>query len=406
MDDDEDDDVKKLCTECIGNKTFTKWIAGNGKRGKCDFNRSHGRKHVVVSVVSFAERVDEWFRENYGHGEEYPVFEGDSDSPSYETSGDPYKYIMAEELECDEAVVEAISDKLPDADWHDISQGDQAFYDDTANYESRERRSRAEEDEYWYEHRISYQWDDFCKAVQYENRFFKTKERLDDLFGKPEEYNSGETKPIYILKKGTRIYRARLLDDEFTEQHLEEGPDLALGAPPQHRARAGRMNVEFIPVFYGSFSDETAIAEIRPSIRDRIAIGHFALRKDLQVFDFTAFSRSNRRNDPEIYSHTRFDFVSQMEEEISKPILPYEKQREYIATQIVAEYLREYFKCDAIIFRSSMHTGKEIENRNIVIFGRYEDFLGGGNRQILDLTKHRIREVTNVIFTTVDDVIF
>ena len=29
-----------------------------------------------------------------------------------------------------------------------------------------------------------------------------------------------------------------------------------------------------------------------------------------------------------------------MEEEISKPILPYEKQREYIATQIVAEYLR------------------------------------------------------------------
>jgi hypothetical protein len=41
-----------------------------------------------------------------------------------------------------------------------------------------------------------------------------------------------------------------------------------------------------------------------------------------------------------------------------------------------------------------------------VIFGRHKDFLGGGNRQILDLTKHKIREVTNVVFTTVDDVIF
>jgi hypothetical protein len=120
MNDDEDEDLKQLCTECIGNKIFAKWVADNGKRGKCDFNRSHGRKHAVVSVESFAEHVDEWFRENYGHGEEYPVFEGDSDNPSYETSGDPYKYIMAEELECDEAVVEAISDKLPDADWHDI----------------------------------------------------------------------------------------------------------------------------------------------------------------------------------------------------------------------------------------------------------------------------------------------
>jgi hypothetical protein len=401
-----EEEAEHLCTDCIGNKVFGQWIRSNGKRGKCDFNESHGRKHAVVSVKTFAAYVDEWFRENYGHGEEYPVFEGDSDSPTYATYGEPYKFILADELECDEAVVDAISTQLPDADWHDISQGDEAFYDDTANYESRdsaERRSRQEEQEYWYENKISYQWDDFCKAVQYERRFFRIKEQLDDLFGKPEEYNSGETKPIYVLKKNTTIYRARLLDDAFTEKQLNEAPALALGAPPQEKARAGRMNVEFIPAFYGAFSSETAIAEIRPSIGDRIAIGQFILHRDLKVFDFTAFSRSARLHDPKIYSHTRYDFVSEMEEEISKPVLGYEKQREYMATQIVAEYLREYFNCDAAIFRSSMHKGREIENRNIVIFGPPGDFRGGGSRQILDLKEHSIKRVTNVTFQIAED---
>jgi hypothetical protein len=400
------DDVQNLCTDCIGSEIFAQWIRKNGKRGRCSFNKSHGSKHAVVSVEAFATYVDEWFRENYGHGEEHAVFEGDHDSPTYITYGDPYKSIMTDELECDEAVVEAISDKLPDADWHDISQGDEAFYDDTANYESRdsaERRSRQEEEEYWYENRVAYQWEDFCKAVQYERRFFRVKEQLDDLFGKPEEYNSGETKPIYILKRATTIFRARLLDDAFTEKQLDESPALALGAPPQDRARAGRMNVEFIPAFYGAFSSETAVAEIRPSIGDRIAIGQFRLHRDIKVFDFTAFSRSDRLDDSKIYSHTRYDFVSQMEEEISKPVLGYEKQREYIATQIVAEYLREYFKCDAVIFRSSMHKGQEIENRNIVIFGSQGDFLGGGSRQILDLKSHSIRQVSNVTFETIQD---
>lgn len=403
--DEEDEEARRVCSECIGNQTYANWIKDNGKRGQCDFSRSHGRTYTAVSIASFAEHVDKWFRENYDRGDEYPIFEGESDSPTYQTYGEPYKDIMLNELECDDAIIDALSEKLPDADWHDISQGDYAFYDDTANYESRDsanRRSQQEEEEYWYEHRISYQWNDFCRGVQYEKRFFRTKEKLDGLFGEPKEYYSGKTTPLYTLKKGATIYRARLLDDDFTEQHLESDPAIALGAPPQNKAPAGRMNVELIPAFYGAFSEKTAIAEIRPSIGDKIAIGQFSLLKDLRVFDFTAFS-SNRKDDPEIYSHTRYDFISQMEEEIGKPILPYEKQREYIATQIVAEYLREYFDCDAVIYRSSMHKGREIENRNIVIFGQQIDFLGGGSRQILDFVRHKTRKVINVVFTTNDD---
>src|SRR5262249_37666705 len=155
-----------------------------------------------------------------------------------------------------------------------------------------------------------------------------------------------------------------------------KNPAAELSAPPKERARAGRMNVEYIPAFYGAFSEATAIAEMRPSIGDQIAIGEFSLQKPIKVFDFTIFSRVKSERWKEAYAHTRYDFLTQMENEISKPILPFEKQREYIATQIVAEYLREYFECDAVIFRSSMHKGEQSDNRNVVIFYRGIDFVG------------------------------
>jgi hypothetical protein len=62
------------------------------------------------------------------------------------------------------------------------------------------------------------------------------------------------------------------------------------------------------------------------------------------------------------------DRSSQMQKEISKPVRPHERQREYIATQIVAEYLRRYFGCDAVIYRSSMERDDHILRGLAAIF--------------------------------------
>src|ERR1019366_6871199 len=91
---------------------------------------------------------------------------------------------------------------------------------------------------------------------------------------------------------------------------------------------------------------------------------------------FTAFARADRERWGEAYAHTRYDFIDQMEGEISKPILPFDRQREYIPTQIVAEYIREYFGCDAVIYRSSMIKDRDKESRNIVFLNRGEAFTG------------------------------
>ena len=384
----------------MGDKEFVKWIQAHGKRGKCDFDASHGKSRKVVAVSDFAVEVDGYFRENYGRGEEYMYATRDSDNPSYDTRGDTYREILGNDLQADGDVIDAIAENLPDADHVEIMDGGEPFYDEFSNYESLadvRAREQAEEEERWYERRFEYQWHDFCQVVQYERRFFKTKELLDALFGTPEEYDQGTIKPVYALEIGQKIYRARLLGDGFTETQLAQNPAKELGAPPKEKARAGRMSVEYIPVFYGAFSEPTAVAELRPSIGDQVAVAEFRLVRPLRVFDFTAFSR---RDVPwqESYAHTRYDFITQMQDEISKPISSFERQREYIATQIVAEYLREYFNCDAIIYQSSMHKSDKHDNRNIVIVNMGADFIGAAPTSSLALAQHNIRSIENVTY--------
>jgi RES domain len=391
----------KLCTACIADKKFAKWIRSHGERGKCDFDPSHGKSRKAIAVSEFAVEVDRYFRENYGHDEEYMYATRDSDNPSYDTRGEPYKEILINDLQADGDLIDAIAEHLPDCDHVDIMDGGEPFYDEFSNYESlagARAREEAEEAERWYERRFEYQWNDFCHIVQYERRFFKTKELLDALFGKPEEYDQGTIRPVYDLEIGQKIYRARLLDENFTEAQLNSNPAKELGAPPKEKARAGRMSVEYIPAFYGAFSEVTAVSEIRPGIGEEIAVGEFELLKKIRVFDFTAFLRSRGAAWNESYAHTRYDFITQMQDEISKPILPFERQREYIATQIVAEYLREYFNCDAIIYQSSMHKSDKDDNRNIVILNKGVDFVGAGTTSVLALSARHIRHILDVSY--------
>lgn len=378
-----DTDDPNICASCIGNRRFADWIRANGTTGHCDLDpNTHARARKVVTVKDFAEYVDEWFRETYTKGGEEWYVTADSDNIGYRQRGEPYDEILMNDLECSEDVVRAVAGVLPDATHREISKGADRFYDSGSSYESIaaiEERQRQEQEEYWFENRFTFQWREFCERVQYERRFFKLKEPLDELFGDPKEYESGSIRPVYTIPAGEKLYRARLLDDGFTEEQLNQNPSKELGAPPRDKARAGRMNVEYIPAFYAAFSEETAVAEIRPGIGENVAVGEFEVQQELRVFDFTAFSRVKDDEWKQAYEHTRYDFIKQMEDEISKPILPFERQREYIPTQMVAEYLREYFNCGAVVYRSAMIRDRSKETRNIVVLNKGVPFVGAAS---------------------------
>lgn len=386
-----EDDGKALCAKCIGGRDFSRWIKKNGSIGKCGFDASHGNRRKVVKIEEFVKEVDRYFRANYQIGEGYADISPDSDKPELGRYGEPYSFIMEELLQCEPDVLEAVIAALPDCSWHDISQGDEPFYDDTATYESiitAQNRNESFWEEYWFKSKFQFQWEDFCDTVKFTKRFFNIKELLDDLFGKPEEYSRGSIRPIYDLQADVKIFRSRAFGNSFNNDDLQKNPTKELGAPPKEKTLPGRMNVEFIPVFYGAFEEETAIAEIRPSIGEVIVIGEFFLKQPLKVFDFTVFDSVPQENQSECYKHTRYEFISQMQQEISKPILPHEKQREYIPTQIVTEYLKEHFHCDAIIYASSVHSGK----RNIAVLNRNKELVSDEDKAtlgVLSLTSYK-----------------
>jgi hypothetical protein len=87
----------------------------------------------------------------------------------------------------------------------DVKGNREAYYTDAHNFEPIEAaraREKADQDEYWFANRYSFEWEDFCAQVQFSSRFFSIKERLDGLFGKPEEYGEGPVKPLYNLAAG------------------------------------------------------------------------------------------------------------------------------------------------------------------------------------------------------------
>lgn len=336
-----EDGEKYLCTECIGDKSFSEFIENNGETGNCDFDEDHTNVKRI-SVKEFAGKVDDFFRENYCEGEEYPEFDLNSDKVYYARRGEPYDDIIYNEVLFEnDGAFESTLDNLPGPSHRELTQGAQPFYTDTTYERIDDIHKRDFQDmEYWYQEQIDFKWNEFCDVVIYKSRFFKAKEMLDELFGNIEDYKESGVKFFKELKEGHEVSRSRIAKKEEL-QKIETSPSTELGIAPSEKAGHGRLNSEFIPVWYVSENPEVAIAEVKPSISDNICIGKFKLKKQVKLFDLTALQ--------EKYPHktgkecSRFEFILELDKQMSKPISPHEAKRDYIPTQVVTEYKRVHF---------------------------------------------------------------
>lgn len=400
---DKDADEIYICTECIPNEHISEAIKSFKQSAFCSYcEESYSDFRHVVLLDAIINEIDEYFRDHYGLGKIEPRFYGDSDKPDYEQKGEDLPNCISELLRCDYDIAEVITRELNDTEYHVVKDGGEPFYDDGKCYESlaeMEAREEAERDEYWYENRVKFQWDEFCKYVKYNNRFFSIKAKLDEIFGYADSYKEGNRCPVYKISKGTKIYRARKLENGIDHNKIKHNPLKELGPPPAISAINGRMNVKHIPVFYGAFEQEVAVCETQPFIEEDVAVGEFSVTNDITVFDFTVYDRIFDKEYADSsslskYSDTRYEVLKHMQEAISKPISASNKSLDYIPTQIVTEYIREHFKVDGIIYFSSLVTNKEeSERRNIVIFDDYENGMSEYGKLSI--------EVSNVTFKCV-----
>jgi hypothetical protein len=131
-----------------------------------------------------------------------------------------------------------------------------------------------------------------------------------------------------ILGKNTPLYRARIEPADW-EGERSPIPIDKMGAPPPAKAKAGRLNPEGIPYFYGALSVETAIAEMRAWKGARITVAEYRNAHALEIVDLTV----------NVNQHARSPKVKWLSSMLGVPVHR-DDPLGYLATQFIAERIK------------------------------------------------------------------
>lgn len=141
------------------------------------------------------------------------------------------------------------------------------------------------------------------------------------------------------------------------------------------------MNPVGISVFYGAFSENVAVAEVRPPVGAVVAVGSFSLLRTVRLLDFSFFPFAYHQESifSPLYDRLRnkVGFLEKLHRRLSRPVLPSDEALEYLPTQAVAAYVANVIGLDGIIYGSTQ-VGAERDSAqqvsrslcNIALFGQ------------------------------------
>ena len=221
------------------------------------------------------------------------------------------------------------------------------------------------------------QWDRFVDTVKHLSRFtFLATPEFKNIIQEKEGHSDDilsvlrdliiEQGLVKTLAKGTKLYRARKVDDVNAEYKFTD-----ITSPPNKLAFPNRMSPAGISMFYASFEKETATNECVGGDSDGLIVGTFETAKDLRVIDLTTIPEQSFW----VNNWQENQFLHHFNENITKRVDPKDTNHlQYIPTQVFTEFLRYMFKdskghqIDGLIYGSS----KTME-KNIVLFCNQKD---------------------------------
>ena len=352
--------MSNVCTDCISEDYLSARIVQDGEVKYCDFCQSE--QNPTIGLDELAKQVHSVLQEHFYMTSPEP--EGAdlllAKEGYWEQPGKPIDYVIMDMIDSSEELTQAVRRYLSeeyDPNWKD-ALSEPCPYDKFSQYEERPIDT--------YEFRES--WTLFRQEILTQSRFFNkaAKSVLDYLFEGVTQLETSEGDPVVrALSSSDAIFRARLAKSEEVMDEILKGAPSSLGAPPMRYAGAGRMNAEGISMFYGATDVDTCIAEIRPPIGGYIVIGRFTPLRTLRLLDLTrlreVYLRGSLFNAEHMESLSRVQFLKQLETELSRPVIPDSESREYIPTQVVAEYLGAHLDMilDGIMFSSSQTAANE-----------------------------------------------
>lgn len=382
---------KFLCTHHFSNPYLSGFIATNGVSGYCSYC---GHEGTVIDLAVFVEYIGKRLAEYLEDINDAGLF---LESMLYDDDDEEIPglirrcgYIAPADADFYESTEEAMVDfdLVPDSDslYEDIASnlylGDKIRRDPTSPLLSDE---------------LSFLWHQFSSLVRYRQRytFFRSSLFQEDLRQSSNALSdilaelSGLVQLVErTLPMGSRLYRCRPAMPSDTIEGFND-----VTAPPAKFAKANRLSPTGISMFYGSFDEDTPLAETLNYANTSQVIyrGAFKTKKDLSVIDLCRIPKIDFWMPS---GWQEYSFLHDFHEEISKPIGKEDNPDiEYIPSQIFTEYLRHLCKAssgepyDGIIYQSSL-TKKE----NIVLF-----FDNKSSASILELCEP-IKEVYSTPF--------
>ncbi|WP_051206194.1 RES family NAD+ phosphorylase [Oceanospirillum maris] len=177
----------------------------------------------------------------------------------------------------------------------------------------------------------------------------------------------------HILDKGSQVYRARVCEKSL--EPIEKG-----GMKPiKNLGSEGRANAYNINMLYLASTVDTAIAEVRPSLSEPVTVAEFNIKKDLRIFDFARLSYQdgthvmvelfNQDSELGVGKEDNLYLLRYISQQFSKPYSQRDQRREYLPTQVIAEYIKS-IGFDGLCYQSQFlsHDGSDKGGVNYVLF--------------------------------------
>lgn len=207
---------------------------------------------------------------------------------------------------------------------------------------------------------------------------------------------------ICTLKKGTEVFRARIIEniqDLFNEKNgikFENGilhgyDNINSKEPPIGFASGGRANSQFSSYFYCSENGNTASSEVKPYINDYISLASFKINHSLKLINLSSKQLNNTLTDESIYKYMIATCFS-------KPI---KNAKDYKVTQFIGDEIRK-LGVDGICY-TSFFTGY----KNYVIFNCSSNNLRFLNSRVIRLHSQKLNfadlSLEDILSTTCND---
>lgn len=351
------------CVNCFNDEEIIEQIAEKNDIQNCDFCDSESVYTIAVEELGLFIR--EGFERAYEHVEEFTGAMWDSDSSSY---------ISGNGQEAGESVLDILYWENPIfSDLHDVESASKLLSEliDSTGLTMSDIQDGCidhmsdifnpcfvfKNDLFGVESTLEYSsWGKFKHLCKYYNRYFDVgtgnthREDLLNKLGDLFQLMGGK------LEVDTILFRARKyeMNDKNANWYREISP-----APAKYAVN-NRMSPAGISYTYLATHIETTLKEIRTNKGDHVLIGELQPIFELDILDLTKkieiktksiFKKDYNHNDNWVN-----EFISNFIVEISKPINENEKNIEYVATQLLSEYIRK-IGFDGIKFESSIASG-------------------------------------------------